>query len=99
MSAVSWLTPGRRAGVCFTIGDVHPGKAAHWYDGGGDLGDGVLGHLERLLAKHPRLRVTVFVTPDWREISPFPTRTILARIPVVRDRTYLSRVIPRGVMR
>lgn len=93
-----WLPSGKRAAICFTIDDVHPGKSSEHYDGGGDLGAGMLGHVERLLARHPQLHVTLFTTADWREISPVPSR-LLSRIPVLRDRMYLSRVLPEGTRR
>jgi hypothetical protein len=81
--------------VCFTIDDVHPGKASEHYDGGGDLDKGALGHVQTLLERHPYLHVTLFTTADWREISPTPSR-VLSRIPIVRDRMYLSKILPRG---
>jgi hypothetical protein len=85
--------------VCFSIDDVHPGKSTDCYEAGGDLGQGALGHVEWLLGRHPRLRVTLFTTPDWREMSPLPTRKLLARVPYVRDRVYLMKVRKRGEMR
>src|SRR5215212_3381114 len=97
--APAWLPHGKRAAICFTIDDIHPGKGRDAYDGGGDLGAGALGHVERLLAKHPELKVTLFTTPDWREISPVPTRRIVSRIPGLRDRLYLTKLHPRGTMR
>jgi hypothetical protein len=90
-----WLPAGKRGGVVFTIDDVHPGKSSEHYDGGGDLGKGALGHVQNLLERHPYLHVTLFTTADWREISPTPSR-VLSRIPVVRDRMYLSKVLPAG---
>jgi predicted deacetylase len=90
-----WLPPGKRAAVCF---DVHPGKASQHYDGGGDLSAGALGHVEQLLQRHADLRVTLFVTADWREISPTPS-PLLSRIPFVRERMFLSRVLPEGTRR
>jgi hypothetical protein len=89
------LPAGKRAAVVFTIDDVHPGKASEHYDGGGDCGRGALGLVAELLARHPYLHVTLFTTADWREISPTPSR-VLSRIPIVRDRMYLSRVLPVG---
>lgn len=97
--AEGWLPAGKSAAVCFTIDDVHPGKSSDAYEAGGDLGKGVLGHVERLLARHPRLRVTLFTTADWREISPSIERTLLAKIPLVRDRAMLARTLPPGTMR
>lgn len=93
-----WLPPGKQAAVVFTVDDVHPGKSSEHYDGGGDLGAGALGLIRGLLERHPYLRVTLFTTADWREISPTPSK-LLSRIPVVRDRMYLSRVLPPGTRR
>jgi len=94
-----WLPPGKRAAVCFTIDDVHPAKSSDCYEAGGDLGDGALGNLERLLDKHPALKVTLFLTADWREKSPVPTRRLMSRIPWLRDRVYLADRWPAGTMR
>lgn len=93
-----WLPPGKRAAVCFTIDDVHPGRSADHYDAGGDLAKGALGLVAELLVRHPQLHVTLFTTADWREISPTPSR-VLSMIPVLRDRIYLSRVLPAGTRR
>src|SRR5205807_2727037 len=60
---------------------------------------GQLGHVRWLLERHPQLRVTLFTTADWREISPVPTRKLLARIPYVRDYFYLAKTLPAGTMR
>ncbi|HEY1546364.1 MAG TPA: DUF2334 domain-containing protein [Kofleriaceae bacterium] len=90
-----WLPSGKRAGVCFTIDDVHPGRSRDHYDAGGDLGRGALGLVAELLERHPQLHVTLFTTADWREISPTPSR-LLSAIPVLRDRMFLSRVLPEG---
>jgi predicted deacetylase len=43
--------------------------------------------------------VTLFVTPDWRETVPRPTARILSRIPVVRHRVFLTRLLAKGTMR
>jgi hypothetical protein len=93
-----WLPAGKKAAVVFTIDDVHPGKSSQHYDGGGDLARGALGHVQSLLERHPYLHVTLFTTADWREISPTPSR-VLSRIPVVRDRMYLSKILPRDTRR
>lgn len=93
-----FLPPGKRGAVVFTIDDVHPGTSSEHYDGGGDLGAGALGHVQRLLERHAHLHVTLFTTADWREISPTPSKW-LSRIPVVRDRMYLSRILPEGTRR
>lgn len=94
-----WLPPGKRAAICFSIDDIHPGTSRDAYEAGGDLGNGALGHVARLLDRHPQLKVTLFTTPDWREISSKITRPIVSRIPIVRDRVYLSDVLPPGAMR
>lgn len=94
-----WLPPGKTGGVCFTIDDIHPGKSTDAYEAGGDLGRGALGHVEWLLERHENLHVTLFTTADWREISPVPTRRLLARVPVLRDHVYLTDVLPKGAMR
>jgi predicted deacetylase len=96
---LEWLPCKKKAAVCFTIDDLHPGKSTDAYEAGGDLGRGTLRHVEWLLERHPCLHVTLFVTADWREISPFPTRSVLAKIHGLRDHVYLTRVRPRGTMR
>jgi hypothetical protein len=93
-----WLPPGKRAAVCFTIDDVHPGRARDGYDGGGDLGEGALGLVHRLLERHPQFKVTLFTTPDWRETTPKPTSP-LRFLPWLRDRVYLAPMHPPGTMR
>lgn len=93
-----WLPPGKDAAVCFSIDDVHPGRSADHYDGGGDLGRGALGLVEWLLGRHAGLAVTLFVTADWREISPQPSR-LLAAIPGLNRRVFLTRVLPKGSRR
>lgn len=93
-----WLPAGKKAALCFTIDDIHPGRSRDGYDGGGELGSGALGLVQRLLERHPLLHVTLFTTPDWRETTPKPTR--LARhIPWLRDRMYLAPLHPPGTMR
>lgn len=94
-----WLPPGRRAAVCFSLDDVHPARSCDHYEAGGDLSAGVLGRLERLLDRHPLLRATLFVTPDWRMLSPYPTRRRLARLPGLGRRLYQAPRLPRGRMR
>lgn len=96
--ALDWLPAGKKAGVCFTIDDVHPGKSTDAFEAGGDLDKGALGHVQWLLERHPKLHVTLFTTADWREISPVPTRKWLRRVPVVRDRVMLTKTLARGTM-
>lgn len=93
-----WLPPGKQAAICFTIDDIHPGRSCDAYEAGGDLGQGALGHVEWLCQRHPQLRVTLFVTPAWREIGPFATRKLLARIPWLRDQLYLTKTLRNGAM-
>ncbi len=99
MTAEGWLPEGKRAAICFSIDDVHPSTSADAYEAGGDLEKGVLGRLRWLLDRHPLLQVTLFMPADWREISPFVTRPLLARIPYLRDRLFLTPVLPKGTMR
>lgn len=96
---VNWLPSGKRAAVCLSVDDVHPGRSSDHYEAGGDLGDGVLGHLAWLLERHPQLHTTLFTTADWREIHPRPTRKLLAAIPGLRDHFFLAKVRPAGAMR
>jgi hypothetical protein len=96
----NWLPEGKRAAVVFTIDDVHPAsQQEHGYDAGGDGHDGVLGNLGWLLEQHPKLRATLFVPADWRETSPFPTRRLMARIPLLRHHLHQTRRLPKGTMR
>lgn len=96
---MKWLIPGKSSAICFSIDDVHPGRSSWTYDGGGDLGAGALGHVERLLGRHPQLRVTLFTTPDWREIGLEPVRRVVSRVPGLRNRVHLVPVHPKGAMR
>jgi hypothetical protein len=75
---LDWLPPGKRGAICFTIDDLHPGKSTDAYEAGGDLGRGALGHVQWLLERHPHLRVTLFITADWRQLSPFVAHTLPA---------------------
>jgi hypothetical protein len=93
------LPSGKTCAVVFTIDDVHPGKSTDAYEAGGDLDKGALRHVRWLLDRHPELHVTLFVTPDWRQISPFPTRRLLSKIPVLRDRVPLAPMLAKGTMR
>lgn len=97
--ARSWLPAGKTCAVVFTIDDVHPGTSKDAYEAGGDLDKGALRHVAWLLERHPELHVTLFVTPDWRQISPFPTRKLLAKLPAaVSDRLPLTEMLPEGTM-
>jgi hypothetical protein len=94
-----WLPADKQAALCFTIDDVHPGKSTDAYEAGGDLEKGALGHVQWLLERHPRLHTTFFVTADWREIDTRITRPLLAKVPIVREMVYLTKVLPPGTMR
>src|SRR2546421_2794939 len=91
-----WLPAGKRAAVCFRVDDVHPATSEDEFDAGGDLGRGALGHVERLLHRHPRPRGTLFVTPDWRLGRPLPTPQGLSPIPPRRARLHRGPPTPRG---
>lgn len=75
--------------VCFSVDDVHPALGARE----------ALAHVEWLQERHPQLRVTLFTTPDWRTLDPYPTRRLLSRIPFVRDRVYTVALHPPGTFR
>jgi hypothetical protein len=95
---MEWLPTDKKGAVCFSIDDIHPAKSSDYYEAGGDLGKGALSRLEWLLKRHPKLKVTLFTTADWREISPTPTRKILAHIPGIRDNFHLAKIWPKGTM-
>lgn len=93
-----WLPEGKMAAVCFSIDDVHPSTSKDHYEAGGDLEQGQLGLVKWLMERHPQLKATLFVTADWRQIKPFPTRNILRMIPFIRDRVFLTKVLKKGTM-
>jgi len=95
----TWLPAGKRAAVCFSVDDIHPATSRDEFDAGGDLGRGVLGRLERLLERNPSVRVTLFVTPDWRLQRLVPTRRWLTRIPLLRERIHWAPLAPKGRFR
>ncbi|MCH3883140.1 MULTISPECIES: DUF2334 domain-containing protein [Tenacibaculum] len=95
---LNWLPKGKKAAICFTIDDIHPGKSSDFYEAGGDLDKGSLGYVQRLMDKHPKLKTTLFTTADWREISPVPTRKLAAKIPFLKDKMYLAKVLKKGTM-
>lgn len=88
---LDWLPEGKKAAICFSIDDIHPAKSSDCYEAGGDLEKGRLGLVIWLMDRHPQLKATLFVTANWREISPYPTRKLLASIPKLRDHVYLAR--------
>lgn len=97
MSApIPFLPPGKKAAVYFSIDDIHPSVEGDPYDAGGSMDKGPLGHVKWLHERHPKLRTTLFVTADWREILPVPTRKLLAKIPVLKDKMFLTPIRAKG---
>ncbi len=94
----SVLPRGKTAAICFTIDDIHPGTSDDPYEAGGDCENGALGHLLWLQRRHPELKVTLFTTADWRQMSPFPTRPV-RHLPWLRDFFFNTPVHPVGTMR
>jgi len=92
-----WHGDKKKAAVVLTVDDVFPGTSLSAYEAGGDLERGALGHLLWLLERHPQLQVTLFVTPDWRQVSPAACSP-WARIPWLRDRMWLGGILPKGTM-
>lgn len=95
---INWKPKDKKAAICFTIDDIHPAKSTDLYEAGGDLDKGALGKVMWLLNRHPKLKVTLFTTADWRETHAFPTRKLLARIPSLRDKFYLAKRWKKGTM-
>lgn len=77
------------ATVVFSVDDVHPAPVAFE----------ALAHVRELQRRHPQLRATFFTTPDWRTLDPYPTRKLLSRIPLLRDRFFTVAVHPKGTFR
>ncbi len=78
-----------RPAVCFSVDDVHPAPSA------GEA----LAHVQWLQQRHPQLRVTLFTTPDWRTLDPYPTGRFLGRLPFVRDHIFTVAIHPSGTYR
>jgi hypothetical protein len=97
LGPIYWYRPGKSAAVVMSVDDVFPGTSQSAYEAGGDLERGALGRLLWLLERHPQLQLTLFVTPDWRRISPVADR-FWRHVPGLRDRLYLARVLPKGTM-
>jgi hypothetical protein len=57
-----------------------------------------LGRLERLLAQHPQLRVTLSVTPEWRPVQ-LVRKGVLSRLPVLASKVYHIDLNPPGRFR
>lgn len=98
MNKLNWKPADKKAAVCFSIDDIHPGTSKDLYEAGGDMENGALGDVEWLLKRHPELSVSLFTTADWRETHPFPTKKLLAKIPNLRDKFYLAPILPKGTM-
>jgi hypothetical protein len=97
LGPIPWCRPGKSAAVVMSVDDVFPGTSQSAYEAGGDPENGALGHLLWLLERHPQLHLTLFVTPDWRRISPVADR-FCRHVPWLRGRAYLARVMPTGTM-
>jgi hypothetical protein len=97
LGPIHWYRPGKSAAVVMSVDDIFPGTSQSAYEAGGDLERGVFGRLLWLLERHPQLELTLFVTPDWRRISPVPHR-FWRHVPWLRDRVYLAKVLPKGTM-
>jgi hypothetical protein len=94
-----WLPAGKTAAVCFSIDDVHPASSKDGCDMGGDLAAGALGRLVRLQQRHPELRATLCVTPDWRLDSLVPDTLFLRHLPKIRRYVHWTRLRPRAQFR
>ncbi len=97
LGPIQWYRPGKSAAVAMSVDDIFPGTSQTAYESGGDLERGALGRLLWLLQRHPQLHLTLFVTPDWRRISPVADRP-WRHVPWLRDRVYLASVLPKGTM-
>jgi hypothetical protein len=97
LGPIYWYLPGKSAAVVMSVDDIFPGTSQNAYEAGGDLEKGALGRLLWLLERHPQLQLTLFVTPDWRQISPVAHR-FWRHLPWLRERVYLARVLPKGTM-
>jgi uncharacterized protein DUF2334 len=94
----SWLPAGKIAAVCLSIDDVHPATSGDSYEAGGDLEAGALGRLTALQRRHPSLKATLCVTPDWRLDSLVPNAW-LRRVPRFGGRVHWTRRHPEGRFR
>jgi hypothetical protein len=97
LGPIPWHSPGKSAAVVMSVDDVFPGTSQSAYESGGDLEKGALGRLLWLLDRHPKLKLTLFVTPDWRRISPIAHR-FWRHVPWIREQMYLASVLPKGTM-
>jgi uncharacterized protein DUF2334 len=94
---IPWYSTEKKAAVVLSVDDIFPGTSRAAYEAGGDLENGALGRLLWLLERHPLLRMTLFVTPDWRQVSPVPHR-LWRHVPWLREQVYLATVLPKGTM-
>lgn len=99
MTGRDWLPPGKSCAICFSIDDVHPGRAGDGFDAGGDGARSGLRHVVALVERHRRLKTSLCVTADWRPRSPYPTRRLLGALPILSRRFYLAERWPEGRMR
>ena len=97
--AARWLPAGKTAAVCFSVDDVHPGTSRDPYEAGGDLAAGALGRLIQLQRRHPNLKTTLCVTPDWRLDSLVPNAGVLRHIPWANRYVHWTRLQPPGRFR
>jgi hypothetical protein len=98
-AAPTWLPAGKVAAICFSIDDIHPAASSDSYEAGGDLAGGALGRLLKLQQRHPALKTTLCVTPDWRLDSLVPEDRLVHRIPWVGRHLHWTRVHPQGRFR
>jgi hypothetical protein len=89
---IHWLPAGKTAAVCLSVDDIHPGTSQDSYEAGGDLAAGALGRLVRLQQRHPNLKATLCVTPDWRLDSLAPNAGLLRHIPWANRRIHWTRL-------
>src|ERR1700733_4214742 len=80
----AWLPRGKIAAICFSIDDIHPASSQDPYEAGGDMGAGALGRLLRLQKRHPDLKASLSVTPDWRLDRLVPKIGTVRRLPMIR---------------
>ena len=98
-SVPSWLPPGKQGAVLLSIDDVHPATSADAYEAGGDLGDGALRFVAQLMDRHPALRVTLYVTPDWRPLGLVRRHNLLTRFPFLNRHVMWTTLHPPAAMR
>jgi len=97
LGPIHWYHTAKTAAVVLSVDDIFPGTSQSAYEAGGDLESGALGHLSWLLERHPLLQMTLFVTPDWRQVSPVAHR-FWRHVPWLRKQLYLADVLPKGTM-